>query len=108
MDKIIEAKFIKVPKPNNNDIEKTTQEEFNKIFQNMIGHKYNIYLSELNKEYIILGGATEEAEKEFQKSIYKSLISIGEDEQTAKEVAYEGEDYGSCMYFSAYCFDINI
>lgn len=106
MEKIIEAEFIKVPEPNKNDIEETTQEELNEIFQNMIGHKYNIYLSKFNKEYVILEGTTEKAEKEFQKSIYKSLIAIGEDEQTAKGVAYEGEDYGACMYFSKNCFNI--
>lgn len=106
MDKIIEAEFIKIPKPNENDIERKTQEELNEVFKNMLGHKYKIYLSEFNKEYVIVCGATQEAEKQFQDSIYKSLISMGEDEETARGVAYDGQDYDGCIYFPEYCFNI--
>lgn len=102
--KIIEAEFIKVPKLNKNNIEEITQEGLYKVFNNMLGHKYKIYLSGFNKDYVILCGTTEEAENEFENSIYKSLISIGESEETAKDVAYDGEDYGACIYFPEYCF----
>lgn len=103
--KVLKAKFIKVPEPNENDIENTTQEDLNKIFNNMLGHNYKVFLSEFNNEYVILCGTTEDAEKQYQESIYKSLISVGESEEYAKMVAYEGEDSGMCMYFSKECFE---
>ena len=106
MSKIIEAEFIKVPKPYENDIENTTQEEMDKVFKNMLGHTYKICKSGMSNEYIILGGTTEEAEKEFQSSIYKSLIAVGEDEETARGVAYENEEYDACMYFAEECFEM--
>lgn len=102
----IKAKFIKVPKPSKNDILNTTQEELNQVFSNMIGHEYEIYLSEFNQEYVILGGTTEEAEKQYQESIYKSLIAAGETEEYARGVAYQGEEADGCMYFEKECFEI--
>lgn len=104
--KMLRAKFIKIPMPCENDIEQTTQEELNKVFKNMLGHTYNIILSEFNNEYVILGGTTEEAEKEFQESIYKSLIQLGEDKEYARKVATGEEDPDGCMYFPEYCFKI--
>ena len=105
-DKIIKGKFIKTPMPCKEDIEQTTQEKFDKIFSNMLGHAYNIYKSKLNEEYVILRGTTEEAEKEFQESIYKSLIKMGEDEEYARKVAKGEEEPDGCMYFPEYCFEI--
>lgn len=107
MSKVIEAEFIKIPEPDKNDIEKTTQEEFNEIFRNMLGHKYKIYKSESkDEEYVILCGATKEAEKQYEESIFKSLISLGEDEEWARKVSRGEEDPDGCMYFSKHCFDI--
>lgn len=92
-----EVEFIKCPK--------YEFETIDKVWENMIGHKYIITDSSCVKgEYIILGGATEEAEKEYQDSIYKSLIEIGESEEFAKEVAYENEDSGMVLTFPKYCF----
>lgn len=103
--KILKARFIKVPGPNKNDIENTTQEKFNEIFSNMLGHTYCIYKSEFNNEYVIIQGTTKEAEKEFEESIYKSLVAIGEDEEYARKVAKGEEETDGCMYFSEYCFE---
>ena len=102
--KIFEAEFIKVPKPKENDIENTSQEDLNKIFSNMIGYNYKVSLSEFNNEYVILCGTTEKAEREYENSIYKSLIALGESEEYSKSVAYEGEDPDGCMYFEKKCF----
>ena len=99
------GKFVKVPKPSENDIEKTTQEEFNKVFSNMLGYTYKIILSEWNQEYFILGGITEKAEKEYEESIYKSLIAIGESEEYARNVVNGKEEIEGCMYFSKECFE---
>ena len=94
--KILKAKFIEIPKLSKNDIEQTTQEEFNKVFGNMLGHKYCVYKSEFNNEYVILEGDTEEAEKEYEESIYKSLIALGEDEEYARKVARGEEATRKC------------
>ncbi len=102
----MKAKFIKIPKPHKNDILNTTQEELNQVFNNMIGYEYEIYLSEYNQEYVILYGTTEEAEKQYQDSIYKSLIAAGESEEYAKGVAYQGEEAEGCLYFAKECFEI--
>ncbi len=104
--KILKAKFIKIPKPSENDIASTTQEEFNQIFNNMLGHLYCVYKSEFNNEYVILQGVTKEAEKELQESIYKSLIALGEDEKYARKVADGEEEPDGCMYFQEECFEI--
>lgn len=104
-DKIIKGKFVKTPMPYKEDIEETTQEEFDKMFSNMLGHIYYIYLSDLGK-YVIFGGTNEESEKEFQESIYKSLVSMGEDEEYARKVAKGEEEADGCMYFPEYCFKI--
>ena len=71
----------------------------------MIGHKYIITKSSFcPKEYLILGGKDEEAEKQYEDSIYKSLIEIGESEEFAKAVAYKGEDPGMVLTFQKKCF----
>lgn len=106
MEKIIKAKFIKVPSVKEEDIEDITQEEMNKVFENMIGHVYGIYKSGFNGEYVIMGGITEESEKEYQESIYKSLINSGEDEDYAREVAKGEVGYEGCIYFEESCFEI--
>lgn len=104
--KILKAKFIKIPKPSQNDIAQTTQEEINKVFRNMLGHTYCVYKSEFNNEYVILEGDTEEAEKEYEESIYKSLITLGEDEEYARKVAKGEEEADGCMYFEKECFEL--
>ena len=104
-DKIIKGKFIKTPMPCKEDIEETTQEEFDNMFSNMLGHIYFIYLSAFGK-YVIFGGTTEEAEKEFQESIYKSLLAMGEDEEYARQVTKGEKEPDGCMYFPEYCFEI--
>lgn len=103
---ILKGKFIKVPKSRKNDITNTTQEEFNQIFSNMLGHTYCVYKSKFNNEYVIVQGVTEEAEKEFQESIYKSLIKLGEDSEYARKVASGEEDSDGCMYFEEECFEL--
>ena len=103
---VITGKFIKVPKPSKNDIENTTQEQFNKVFGNMLGQVYKIYLSEFNQEYVILAGTTEKAEREFEESIYKSMIELGEDEEYARKVAKGEEELEGCMYFDKSCFEL--
>lgn len=99
--KILIGKFIKVP-----NAEDTTQEEMNNVFSNMLGHTYRIYESELNKEYVILEGIDKESEKEYEESIYKSLIALGEDEEYARGVAKGTEEVDGCMYFKNECFEI--
>ena len=54
---------------------------------------------------MILGGITEEAEKEYEESIYKSLIEIGEDEEYARKVAKGEEEPDGILYFPEYCFE---
>ena len=103
--KILKAKFIEIPKPSKNDIAQITQEEFNKMFGNMLGHTYCVYKSEFNNEYVILGGDTKEAKKEYEESIYKSLIALGEDEEYARKVAKGEEEADGCMYFEEECFE---
>ena len=72
---MIKAKYIKNP-----DLEKVleetgqaSQDDIDKVFDNMKGHIYNVYKSEFNGEYIILGGVTEEGEKEYEESITISV-----------------------------------
>lgn len=98
LDEIKQVKFIRLPK------DKDTGEEM-KEFENMLGHTYRGYTSTLNNEYVLMCGVTEEAEKAYQDSIYKSLVAIGETEEFAKACAYEGEDPGMCLYFEKECFE---
>lgn len=92
-------KFVKLPK----DI--YTGKEL-KEFESMIGHTYTVTTSCFKTdEYIVCEGETEEAEKAYQDSIYKSLKAIGESEEFAKACAYEGEDPGMCLYFNKECFE---
>lgn len=105
-DKIIKGKFVKTPMPFKEDIEETTQEEFDKMFGNMLGHIYDVYKSKFNGKYIILVGITEEAEKEYEESIYKSLIEIGKDEEYARKVAKGEEEPDRVLFFPEYCFEI--
>ncbi|MEI3355803.1 MAG: hypothetical protein V8R81_01730 [Clostridia bacterium] len=95
--KIQKAKFIKLP------IDENGKEIL--CFGDMLGHEYYIVPAESIKgEYIITGGTYQEAEKVLQKAIYNSLIEIGEDEQFAFAVAYEGEDPGMLLTFQRKCF----
>ena len=82
-----------------------SQEDIDKVFDNMKGHIYNIYKSDFNNEYIILEGITKEAEKEYQESIYKSLIEIGENEDYARKAARGEEEIDGVLYFPEYCFE---
>lgn len=52
MSKVIEAEFVKVPRPSKDDILHTTQEQFNKVFSNMLNHKYKIYESGIDRRRI--------------------------------------------------------
>ena len=104
---MIKAKYIKNP-----DVDKAleetgeaSQKDIDKIFNNMKGYIYSVYKSEYNGEYIILEGITEEAEKEYEESIYKSLIEIGEDEEYARKVAKGEEEPDGVLYFPEYCFE---
>lgn len=100
MNKVIQAKFEQVPKTKDN----TPQKKFDEVFGNMIGKKYNVYLSEFTGEYVIFSGVDEESEKEYQNSIYKSLIESGEEEEYAKGVAYGDLEPEGCIYFEKECF----
>ena len=96
----------------NEDIPYETVDEDGKeilCFGDMLGHEYYIVPAESIKgEYIITGGTYQEAEKLFQKAIYNSLIEIGEDEQFAFAVAYEGEDPGMLLTFRRECFETEL
>ena len=104
---MIEAKYIKNPKVVKvlEETGQASQDNIDKVFDNMKGHIYNVYKSEFNGEYIILGGITEEAEKEYEESIYKSLIEIGEDKEYARKVAKGEEEPYGVLYFPEYCFE---
>lgn len=52
MYKVIEAEFIKVSEPSKDDILDTTQEQFNKVFSNMLGHKYKICESGISRRRV--------------------------------------------------------
>lgn len=82
-----------------------SQEDIDKVFDNMKGHIYNIYKSDFNNEYIISEGMTKEAKKEYQESIYKSLIQIGKNEDYARKAAREEEEIYGVLYFPEYCFE---
>lgn len=43
--------------------------------------------------------------KAFDNTIYKTLISAGEDKEFARACAYEGEDLGMCLYIPKECFE---
>ena len=104
---MIKAKYIKNPHVDR-AIEETgqaCQDHIDKVFDNMKGYTYSVYKSEFNGEYIILGGITEEAEKEYEESIYKSLIDIGEDEEYARKAAKGEEELDGVLYFPEYCFE---
>lgn len=93
-----EVEFIKCPI----NLEKGAED---KAWQNMIGYTYIITESSfVPNEYLILGGKNKEAEERYQQSMYNSLIEIGESEEFAKEVAYEGEDSGLILTFQKSCF----
>lgn len=68
-------------------------------FISMLGHIYNVYLSECTNKYVVLSGETEEAEKGFEDTIYKTLVASGESEEFAKACAYEGEDPRNVFVF---------
>lgn len=97
-DKVEKLKFVKLP------IDKENGQEM-KEFEGMIGYTYLGYYSEFGKGYVITSATTEEACDAYQNSIYKSLISIGESEESAYGVAYLGEDSGMCLYFDKECFE---
>ena len=97
-ENIEELKFVKLPK------DKETGEEI-KDFEKMLGHTYMGYISDWTKEYVIVASTTQEGIKAFEDSIYKHLLTIGESEETAKGVAYEGKDIEMCLYFPQYCFE---
>ena len=98
-DKIEELKFVKLP------VDSETGKE-QKEFEEMLGHIYIAYYSETGKGYVIIGSNSEEANKAFDNTIYKTLISAGEDEEFARACAYEEEDPGMCMYIPKECFEI--
>lgn len=98
IENIKKLKLIKLP--TNEETGKEMKE-----FESMLGHTYNAYLSECTNEYVVLFGETEEAEKGFEDTIYKTLVSSGESEEFAKACAYEGEDSGMCLYFKKDCFE---
>lgn len=50
--KVVEAEFIKVPKSCKDDILDTTQEQLDKVFSNMLNHKYKICESGMSKRRI--------------------------------------------------------
>ena len=104
---MIKAKYIKNPHVDKalEETGQASQEDIDKVFDNMKGYTYSVYKSEFNEEYIILGGITKEAEKEYEESIYKSLIEIGEDEEYAREVAKGEEEPDGVLYFPEYCFE---
>lgn len=97
-EKIEKLKFIKLP------IDEETGKE-QKEFEEMLGHIYIAYYSETGKGYVIIGSNSEEANKAFDNTIYKTLISAGEDEEFARACAYEGEDSGMCLYIPKECFE---
>lgn len=66
---------------------------------------YSAYYSEFGKGYVIVGTNSEEASKAFDNTIYKTLISAGEDKEFARACAYEGEDLGMCLYIPKECFE---
>lgn len=72
MNKVIQAKFEYVPKTKDT----TPQKKFDEVFGNMIGHKYNVYLSEFTGEYVIFSGVDEEAEIEIKGNILKAPESF--------------------------------
>ena len=104
---MIKAKYIKNPHVDKalKETGQASQEDIDKVFDNMKGYTYSVYKSEFNQEYIILGGITKEAEKEYEESIYKSLIEIGEDEEYARKVAKGEEEPDGVLYFPEYCFE---
>ena len=104
---MIKAKYIKNPHVDKalEETGQASQEDIDKVFDNMKGYTYSVYKSEFNEEYIILGGTTKEAEKEYEESIYKSLIEIGEDEEYARKVAKGEEEPDGVLYFPEYCFE---
>lgn len=97
-EKIEKLKFIKLP------IDEETGKE-QKEFGEMLGHIYSAYYSEFGKGYVIVGTNSEEASKAFDNTIYKTLISAGEDKEFARACAYEGEDLGMCLYIPKECFE---
>lgn len=99
MVKVEKLKFVRLPK------DRETGENL-KEFEEMLGHIYTGYISSLNNEYVLLGGETKEGETAYQNSIYKSLLAIGESEETARGVAYEGEELEMCLYFPQDCFEV--
>ena len=104
---MIKAKYIKNPHVDKalEETGQASQDDIDKVFDNMKGYTYSVYKSEFNGEYIILGGITEEAEKEYEESIYKSLIDIGEDEEYARKAAKGEEELDGVLYFPEYCFE---
>ena len=104
---MIKAKYIKNPHVDKalEETGQASQEDIDKVFDNMKGYTYSVYKSEFNEEYIILGGITKKAEKEYEESIYKSLIEIGEDEEYARKVAKGEEEPDGVLYFPEYCFE---
>lgn len=92
LENIKKLKFIKLP------INEKTGKEM-KEFETMLGHTYNAYLSECTNEYVVLCGESEEAEKGFEDTIYKTLVASGESEEFAKACAYEGEDSRNVLIF---------
>ena len=104
---MIKAKYIKNPHVDKalEETGQASQEDIDKVFDNMKGYTYSVYKSEFNEEYIILGGITKEAEKEYEESIYKSLIEIGEDEEYARKVSKGEEEPDGVLYFPEYCFE---
>ena len=98
-EKIEKLKFIKLPTD-----EKTGKEQ--KEFEEMLGHIYFAFYSQWGKGYVIAGTNSEDASRAFDNTIYKTLISAGEDKEFAKACAYEGEDAGMCMYIPKECFEV--
>ena len=99
MEKLETLKFVRLPK------DRETGEDL-KEFEEMLGHIYTGYISSFNNEYVLLGGETDAGKTAYQNSIYKSLLAIGESEETAKGVAYEGEELEMCLYFPQDCFKV--
>ncbi len=97
IENIKKLKFIKLP------INEETGKEMQE-FKSMLGHTYNAYLSKCTNEYVVLFGETEEAEKGFEDTIYKTLVSSGESEEFAKACAYEGEDPRNVFIFQKRLF----
>lgn len=85
--------------PDNEETGKKLEE-----FISMLGHIYTVYLSESTNEYVVLFGETEEAEKGFKDTIYKTLVASGESEEFAKACAYEGEDSRNVFIFQKRMF----